>query len=150
MRGGSKASGLNPEIINNSVKDIGSKFVPIPGSGNPKHAAAEQRLDVIEQQVAVNNLNGGGKIKGGSGNKVSITMPCPTTLGATPAQQASTCDLAATAANVKIQTALFNQTGGKLKKTRKRKVVRRKKNKSKKSKRKKSRRQKKSHRKSKK
>ena len=60
MRGGSKASGLNPEIINNSLKDIGSNFVSIPGSGNPKHAAAEQRLDVMEQQVAVNNLNGGG------------------------------------------------------------------------------------------
>lgn len=150
MRGGSKASGLNPEIINNSLKDIGSNFVPIPGSGNPKHAAAEQRLDVMEQQVAVNNLNGGGKLKGGSGNKVSITMPCPKAVGASPAQQASTCDLAATAANVKIQTELFNQVGGKRKKTRKRKVERRKKNKSKKSKRKKSRKQKKSRKKSKK
>tara|TARA_Y100000996_G_scaffold187037_1_gene146159 strand:- start:56 stop:541 length:486 start_codon:yes stop_codon:yes gene_type:complete len=127
MRGGSKPSVLSPDIINNGVKDIGSNFVHLPGSGNPRQAAAEQRSDIINKQNSINNLNGGGKFKGGSGNKVSIIVPCPKAAGASPAQQASSCELAGTAANIKIQTALFNQIGGKRKKTRKHKNVRHKK-----------------------
>ena len=53
-------------------------------------------------------MEAGGQ-KGGS----SITVDCPSVVGATPQQQASTCALFKTGAETGIQTRLFNQGGGK-------------------------------------
>jgi len=111
MTGGNITGGnitpLSGADITNITSVFGSDFKPLAGSGNPMQAAADIGVSKMVAQVAV-DMNAGGQ-KGGS----SITVDCPSVVGATPQQQASTCALFRTGAETSIQTRLFNQGGGK-------------------------------------
>ena len=111
MSGGKMAGGnitpLSGADINSITSGIGGDFKAVVGSGNPRLAAANIGLSKMANQVAV-DMEAGGQ-KGGS----SITVDCPSVVGATPQQQASTCALFKTGAETGIQTRLFNQGGGK-------------------------------------
>ena len=109
MSGGKMAGGnitpLSGADINSITSGIGGDFKAVVGSGNPMLAAANIGLSKMANQVAV-DMEAGGQ---GS----SIIMDCPSVVGATPQQQASTCALFKTGAETGIQTRLFNQGGGK-------------------------------------
>ena len=111
MSGGKMAGGnitpLSGADINSITSGFGGDFKAAVGSGNPMLAAANIGLSKMANQVAV-DMEAGGQ-KGGS----SITVDCPSVVGATPQQQASTCALFKTGAETGIQTRLFNQGGGK-------------------------------------
>ena len=111
MSGGKMAGGnitpLSGADINSITSGIGGDFKAVVGSGNPRLAAANIGLSKMANQVAV-DMEAGGQ-KGGS----SITVDCPSVVGATPQQQASTCALFKTGAETGIQTRLLNQGGGK-------------------------------------
>lgn len=111
MSGGKMAGGnitpLSGADINSITSGIGGDFKALVGSGNPRLAAANIGLSKMANQVAV-DMEAGGQ-KGGS----SITVDCPSVVGATPQQQASTCALFKTGAETGIQTRLLNQGGGK-------------------------------------
>ena len=104
---GGNITPLSGADINSITSGIGGDFKAVVGSGNPRLAAANIGLSKMANQVAV-DMEAGGQ-KGGS----SITVDCPSVVGATPQQQASTCALFKTGAETGIQTRLFNQGGGK-------------------------------------
>ena len=108
MSGGKMAGGnitpLSGADINSITSGIGGDFKAVVGSGNPMLAAANIGLSKMANQVAVDMEAGG---------QSSITVDCPSVVGATPQQQASTCALFKTGAETGIQTRLFNQGGGK-------------------------------------
>ena len=111
MSGGKMAGGnitpLSGADINSITSGFGGDFKAAVGSGNPMLAAANIGLSKMANQVAV-DIEAGGQ-KGGS----SIIVDCPSVVGATPQQQASTCALFKTGAETGIQTRLLNQGGGK-------------------------------------
>jgi len=107
---GGNITPLSGADINSITSGIGGDFKAVVGSGNPRLAAANIGLSKMANQVAV-DMEAGGQ-KGGS----SITVDCPSVVGATPQQQASTCALFKTGAETGIQTRLLrllNQGGGK-------------------------------------
>ena len=118
MKGGEKLSGgkvdLDAALV--GVKDIGKNFQVLPGSGDPMNHAADTRVVANEMQVGINNISGGGIAS------TSMTVDCPTVVGSTPQQQASSCALFKTSAETNIHTRMFNQLGGKRKRKRRRTI----------------------------
>ena len=120
MKGGEKLSGGKADVDLDyalaGVNDIGKNFQVLPGSGNPMKHAANARVAADEMQVGINNLSGGGIAS------TSMTVDCPTVVGSSPQQQASSCALFKTSAETNIQTRLFNQLGGRRKRKRRRTI----------------------------
>ena len=120
MKGSGKLSGgkadldLNDALV--GVDKIGKDFQVLPGSGDPMKHAANARVVANGMQTRINNLSGGGIAS------TSMTVDCPTVVGSTPQQQASSCALFKTSAETNIQTRLFNQLGGKRKRKRRRTI----------------------------
>ena len=120
MKGGEKLSGgkanvdLDYALV--GVNDIGKDFQVLPGSGDPMKHAANARVVANGMQTRINNLSGGGIAS------TSMTVDCPTVVGSTAQQQASSCALFKTSAETNIQTRLFNQLGGKRKRKRRRTI----------------------------
>ena len=120
MKGGKKLSGgkadLNLDAALAGVDRIGKDFQVLPGSGDPMKYAANARVVANEMQTGINNISGGGIAS------TSMTVDCPTVVGSTPQQQASSCALFKTSAETNIQTRLFNQLGGRRKRKRRRTI----------------------------
>ena len=118
MKGGEKMSGgeANLDAALVGMDQIGKKFQVLPGSGDPMQYAAKTRVLANEMQRDINNLSGGGIAS------TSMTVDCPTVVGSTPQQQASSCALFKTSAETNIQTRLFNQLGGRRKRKRRRTI----------------------------
>ena len=118
MKGGKKMSGgeVNLDAVIDGIDKIGKNFQVLPGSGDPMQHAAKARVLANEMQTDVNNLSGGGIAS------TSMKVDCPTVVGSTPQQQASSCALFKTSAETNIQTRLFNQLGGRRKRNRRRTI----------------------------
>ena len=118
MKGGEKLSGgkvdLDAALV--GVNDIGGNYKVLPGSGDPMMHAANTRIVANEIQTEINNLSGGGIAS------TSMKVDCPTVVGSTPQQQASSCALFKTTAETNIQTRMFNQIGGRRKRKRRRTI----------------------------
>ena len=118
MKGGEKMSGgkVDLDAVLDGVKNIGKNFQVLPGSGHPMKHAVATRLAADQMQTEINNLSGGGIAS------TSMKVDCPTVVGSTPQQQASSCALFKTTAETNIQTRLFNQIGGRRKRKRRRTI----------------------------
>jgi len=118
MKGGEKLSGgkvdLDAALV--GVEQIGKDFQVLAGSGDPMRHAANTRVDANKMQTGINNISGGGIAS------TSMTVDCPTVVGSTPQQQASSCALFKTSAETNIQTRLFNQLGGRRKRNKRRTI----------------------------
>ena len=118
MKGGEKLSGgkvdLDAALV--GVEQIGKDFQVLAGSGDPMRHAANTRVDANKMQTGINNISGGGIAS------TSMTVDCPTVVGSTPLQQASSCALFKTSAETNIQTRLFNQLGGRRKRNKRRTI----------------------------
>jgi len=120
MKGSEKLSGgkadLDLDAALDGVDRIGKDFQVLPGSGDPMKHAANTRVVANGMQTGINNLSGGGIAS------TSMTVDCPTVVGSSPQQQASSCALFKTSAETNIQTRLFNQLGGRRKRKRRRTI----------------------------
>lgn len=120
MKGSGKLSGGKADLDLNAalvgLDTIGKDFQVLPGSGDPMKHAANARVVANEMQTGINNISGGGIAS------TSMTVDCPTVVGSTAQQQASSCALFKTSAETNIQTRLFNQLGGKRKRKRRRTI----------------------------
>ena len=118
MKGGEKLSGgrvdLDAALV--GVEKIGKDFQVLAGSGDPMRHAASTRVDANKMQSGINNISGGGIAS------TSMTVDCPTVVGSTPQQQASSCALFKTSAETNIQTRMFNQLGGRRKRNKRRTI----------------------------
>ena len=118
MKGGEKLSGgkvdLDAALV--GVEQIGKDFQVLAGSGDPMRHAANTTVDANKMQTGINNISGGGIAL------TSMTVDCPTVVGSTPQQQASSCALFKTSAETNIQTRLFNQLGGRRKRNKRRTI----------------------------